>query len=212
VKVHNQVSRGELSAAVQRALGVTKPDSGVERFSETVDLVMNLWGMPEWAYLRHELLAGVKRAVPAGGAATFSGVGLCNTTPGLIVVVESITCWQVAGVATAADLYIALDSALSGTLGSSQLGSPRDSRWAPSVDIATPQAVVRYGTPAAVPTSRGLESLIFSANNQTAAFVTALPIVLEPGTGVFALQRTANLFFEASFGWRERKAYPGELV
>lgn len=205
-ELHNEIRQGTLSVAATRALGVTRL-GGIERFSETITPVLNLWGMPEWAYLRGESLAAWSRFVAAGGAATFAGAFLCNPLANkLLVVVEALS-----GVpaTTQLQLVMALDADVSGVYGSSSFGALRDRRPVgrfPTVSTA----IIRYGTPAALPTSQIIEHQQ-SAAATTKAFLS-VPIVLPPGTAVGVHDPVANEQLFANFTWRERPPYPGELI
>lgn len=209
-QIHNELRKGWLSEAVNRALGRTR-EGGVERVSETCDVVLNPWGMPEWAYLRAEQLWGVRRAVSAGAAATFAAAAICNTTikpNDYIVVVESI------GVLTAASgdeasLYLDTDANLAALLTSSQNVLLRDTRFFP---LRSPvQPVVRY-LPVAVPgTLVGPLDAVQGVATSYGFMSAALPLILHPGHGAVVFTNNDAASMNVIFGGRTRKAYPGEL-
>lgn len=209
-QIHNELRKGWLSEAVNRALGRTR-EGGVERVSETCDVVMNPWGMPEWAYLRQEQLWGVRRAVTAGAAATFAAAAICNTSlkpNDYIVVLESVSVLTAAAGDEAA-LYLDTDVNLAALLTSSQNVFLRETRFFP---LRSPvQPVVRY-LPVAVPgTLVGPLDAVQGAAAAYVPFGVGLPIILHPGHGavVFTNNDAANM--NVVFGGRTRKAYPGEL-
>ena len=57
-RLHNALTRGAISDALKRAVGDTRSQGGVERYSETLEPVLDLWSRPEWAILRDEILWG----------------------------------------------------------------------------------------------------------------------------------------------------------
>lgn len=206
-QIPNEIRKGTLSDCIVRALGITRTPSGVERFSETLGPVLNPWGMPEWAYLRQEKLCAVRRSAAAVALNT-SGVAICNTTPGLIVVVEQIGTYSLSAT-WGHDLGLATDALISAKLTNSQLGFIRDTRWN---DVLTGQAIIRYGDALVPPATRGPMETLNGTANVPQYFLSAVPIILHPGQGAVVLGGVVNQTVVVNFGWRERKAYPGELV
>lgn len=87
---HNELRRGEVSRALKNALGDTR-QGGLERYGETLTPAIDLWGRPEWAFLRDEHLWGFSQTVAAvvgeqGGVAVVNPAGSNR-----IVVVEGAT-------------------------------------------------------------------------------------------------------------------------
>lgn len=86
-QIHNVLRRSSYSAAFSKAVGDTR-EGGVERYSETLQGVLDLWGRPEFALLRGENLWSGFQSVGAGGAGTFARLGIFNPAgSGLLVVV-----------------------------------------------------------------------------------------------------------------------------
>lgn len=204
MKTHNQISRGDLSSAVTRALGITQTEGGLERFSETVDVALNPWQQPEWSYLRGETLCAASRS--AGLVAGEVG-WIAVTNPagsGILVVVE----YAQMRLATA-QLEIATEAELLATLGAAILSNSiaRDTRGGASpVLLKVPRAVTSSGTDVALTVGRALD-------RQAAGIpFESLPVVLSPGWGVVVISTAIATAVEACFKWRERKAYPGELI
>lgn len=138
MRVHNQISRGDLTAAATRALGVTKNEGGVERYSETVEIVMNPWGMPEWASLRGEY-QGATREVVAGVAAELGMIAIVSpASSGLLVVVEYA---QFRGT-TGAQLELVAEANIVASLLTPGTPLPRDTRGGATW---VPQAPARAG-------------------------------------------------------------------
>jgi len=207
-RVHNQISRGDLTQATTRALGVTREAGGIERYSETLTPVMNPWGMPEWAYLRGEALCGFLRVAPLL-AAEFGVVGIgVPAGSNLIVVVEAAGFGGSA--AMSAELQFMSDAVLSGTAATATAGVTRDRRAGGPSFIS--RALVRFGTDPAANIGSPVDRATMGANASIAQFGVALPIVLTPGRAVAIVGQTVALDLTGIFAWRERLAYPGELV
>jgi len=204
-KVHNQISRGDLTVALTRALGVTRIEGGVERFGETVTPVLDLWGQPEWFIHRNELLAGMISQQLAV-AAEFSAVALINpATSGLLVVVEAVTGRAFALMTLSLEVTseVVIRAALAGV---ETRGLYLDRRR----NTVSSRVTVLIGSEATA--VGGQVEIITPPAAVTGAFSASLPIILPPGQGCVVRGNTLNTSMDASFGWRERVAYPGELV
>ena len=199
-KIHNQISRGDVSKAVTAALGVTKPDvGGVERFSETCDVVMNPWGMPEWAFLRGERLQGFQGGITLI-AGEFAEVALVNPAGSNVLVVLEYA--ELRGLAYA--VQVAQEAVWAATLTTVLPGGIfRDTRW-PATSLGG-AARIRTGTDASAVLGTTIDEK--SSNVPT----IAVPVILAPGWGVALVAAVVNTTITYVLGWRERKAYPGEL-
>jgi hypothetical protein len=199
-KVHNQISRGDVTNAVQRALGITKPDTaGVERYGETLGPVLDIWRQPEWAFLRGERLQGFSASVGAI-AAEFGYAALVNPAgSNVIVVVEAVMAFGTAFY----QVELAQEATWAATLAAILPGGIfRDTRWFPGALGGS--ARIRTGTdPSSV--------LGTSIDQQRNLPAINLPVVLGPGWGLAVAADVVNVVLPYVFGWRERKAYPGEL-
>jgi hypothetical protein len=209
VKVHNQISRSaELTAAVTAALGITKVEGGVERFSETVDLVMNLWGMPEWAFLRTERLCA-RSLFQTAVAAEFSMIALLNPVgSGHLAVVEAAHSSQVNS-----KFQCCTEAELATLAGRTQVAHARDRRWGRGALSAAgafnSTCVVANGTdPTEALNASGIFFETISVLGQPAACV---PVVLNPGHAFVISGSTVNTSLFGNLVWRERRAYPSEL-
>jgi len=200
---HNELRRGPWSNAVSNALGDTK-GGGLERYGETMQPVLDLWRLPEWAFLRRERLCAIVRTEGAV-AGEFSGAGIVNPAgSGAIVVLEGAS-------ADAAGVLIfqmqTLAEFQAATLATVTKGNVRDRRW---VDLAaTTIANVVGGSDAAAGLGLTIEQRR-SSGNMTLSF-ESLPIVLPPGFGVVLMCLTVLTAATFNFSWRERNALPGEL-
>lgn len=200
MRVHNQISRGDLTAAATRALGVTKNEGGVERYSETVEIVMNPWGMPEWASLRGEY-QGATREVVAGVAAELGMIAIVSpASSGLLVVVEYA---QFRGT-TGAQLELVAEANIVASLLTPGTPLPRDTRGGQRGFLKPLRARVWVGT------NVGAWGVPIDEQSTGIAFIN-LPVVLSPGWGLVITASAVNTLTQGIFGWRERTAYPGEL-
>lgn len=206
-QIHNELRRGTLSVALTKALGDARGAGGIERYGETLTPVVDLWSLPEWAYLRTEVLGAQSRIVAAG--ANNGAIAICNPVGNRsLVVVEDISYW-VAAATSAVALYLATDS--NAVLTSSQLCSRRDNR--PALDDGTApltlvtRTLLRYadGTIAAIPPDWNLElERITALAAMGVASFRSLPIVLAPGRMLVVYDVTAAQGFIANFKFRER--------
>jgi hypothetical protein len=207
VKVHNQISRGELTNAMTRALGVTRVEGGVERFGETVTPTLDLWQQPEWALLRQEFYAGMEQT-QAAVAAEFGCVALINpATSGLLVVVEGVNA-RATVTNMSFILEVATEAVIRAALGGVETrGLFRDRR-----KFAVSSRVTTLIGSEATSVGGSLEQFAPTGSGVSGVFTTALPLILPPGHGCVVRGGTLNLAMAVSYGWRERVAYPGELV
>lgn len=207
MKLHNALKRGWLTHAVTRALGEGDSEGAVERFGETVTPVVNPWGMPEWAALRGEQLAGC-RTFQNLVAAEYAAVALMNPAgSGMIVVVEAIS--FNAGATAQAQLEVVADSVISGTLLTvTNPSCSRDRRFKGISGLT--RATFRQGSDAASTFGAQLETQGFTGS-LFSQFVVGLPLILRPGDDCLVVLQTVNLAMTVCWAWRERLAYPGEL-
>lgn len=202
--VHNEIRKGWLSEAVNRALGRTR-DGGVERVSETLDIVMNPWGMPEWAYLRGEILGAA--ALFVGAIAAEYGYAVLHNPPGSgrIITVEAAGITNNAGTGQLV-LLAEADYLLLGL--TPTLGYYRDPR-----NTVYPHAIINrifVGTHT-VQLGSYLDHTLWAAG-PTAYFMAGVPCILPPGFSIAVRNGSVNIAQLAILSWRERNAYPGELV
>lgn len=208
--IHNQLSRGNWSDAVKRALGVPKDAGGIERYGETLTPTIDLWERPEWAFLRSEALCGLTGTVAAGGATTLAAASLINPSgSNLIVTIDSITASVpvVSGVRIALDTQAALVALVPTLLGG---GAFKDTRWSKLAAGGASRAQVRTGVPVG-----GLGVAIYQLNQPALTpftYETSRRIVLSPGFGVAVQNLDDAAVLDFCFEWRERTALSGELV
>jgi len=209
--LHNAITRGQLNAAVLKALGIVKGDEeGLSRFSETLQAIIDPWSQPEWNYLRGDNLFAINVGSPLI-AAELSMTALVNPAgSGLVVVLEKATAGSTLTLQTMG-ITIQTEAVINATLASSGTGLCRDTRRGVGAGPPNPQsrAVVRIGSDPAI-LAAALEQIVPPAGT-FGAFALALPIVLLPGTGAVISGNTVNLGIATNYGWRERSAFKGEL-
>ena len=93
---HNELNRAvEIDHAVRVIVSETDSESKVERFSETLTPILDIWSRPEWAFLRNEVLFSVGPQTSAAVAAQSSFVQLFNpVTSTRIVLVPGLKPWS----------------------------------------------------------------------------------------------------------------------
>jgi len=204
-RVHNELNRGDLSSALKLALGATKGEGGIERYGETLDPILNLWGMPEWAFLRNERLSALTSQQPAV-AAEFGIVGIGNPlNSNTIIVVETVS--STSGAIISLRLEVVAHTVIAATVVTAAgVGSLRDRRF-----LGPGRTHFVTGTDAAAPPfGATVEIRAPAAANHWVDF-NVLPVVLKPGDDLVVVGATVNNTVAVNFGWRERQAYPGEL-
>jgi hypothetical protein len=202
--LHNELRRTPLPGALSRALGLTKGVEGLERISETLDVGLDLWALPEWAYLRRERLCSGWQS-QAGVAGEYSAISLVNPAgSGMILVAERAV--GVVGAAMYVNTTIYGAAAAIGAAGTSLAN--RDTRWEPATN--RPVGQLWLGTTAAAPGGAYSLSGLQGSTTVNSDAVLA-PVVLGPGTALIIWGGTVNTSLRYTVVWRERRAFPGEL-
>jgi len=191
-----------VQAAYAAAIGERQADfSGIERAGETLTPIIDLWGLPEWAYNRGEVRGfdHVEQAAVAGAA---SLVGIVNPVgSNRIVVVDLCAVWAVAAsnasVRSLTAAQAAIDMPNAGT------ALPLDTRW----PVQTAQRTIQGS--AAAPAGSLLDVIAWAANLY--GYGDAVPYILKPGAALSVGHNTVNILIRAKFRWRDRAAFPGEL-
>jgi hypothetical protein len=205
-EIHNGIKyETGVLGALALAAGLSREESGVERLSESLTPIMNIWDLPEWAILRGELLLGRGILSPAGGAATFAGGSVLNPAgSGKIAVITHCT----ASVPAVAEIAASRDTetSINTQFGTFVTSGRRESRAA-----SKGRCLAGFGAPATTLTGDVLYRQNVLAN--TVLEISELVgVVLSPGTGVFVQNALANSLIYVTFGWRERMTLPGELT
>jgi hypothetical protein len=206
---HNALKYGSpISKGAAAALGGGYGEVGISRMSETLQPVANLWQVPEWAYLRNEYLFATRVSSPAV-ALRFSGIELVNPLGSqVIAVLEGVHLDSASTLAV--DLQMDTGAALGTTATTRGLG--RDGRLftrnTPNVTLSRLTVVTGdFAAGANTPQDRLLD--ISPSFPQIPALG---PWVITPGTKLFLLAAIAANVVAAALFWRERQAFPGELI
>jgi len=204
--IHNELKRGPIAEGLKKAIGQHKQgEGGLERWSETLQGIVNPWGLPEWAFLRSERLSAMTAQQPAV-AAEFGITGIGNPlNSNAIVVVEAVS--ATAGALISLRLELVAHTVIAATVVTAAgVGSLRDRRF-----LGPGRTHFVTGTDAAVPPiGVAVEIRAPAAANAWVDF-NCLPIVLKPGDDLVVVGQTLNTSVAMNFAWRERAAFPGEL-
>lgn len=205
--IHNQLDHSaELVGGISVAAGLGRDKDGVIRLGETLEPNIDPWSQPEWAYLRGERLGSIPLFSPAV-AAEFSIIALGNAAgSGNIVVVEDVI-FQAATPGTIVRAEVVADTVVAATLSAAAFSvSGRDRRFGST----SGRTFLKSGSDLANTFGAALEH---SSNpvNEFRKFECATPCILKPGDDLLIIVQTVNIALNASFQWRERKAFNGEL-
>ena len=206
--LHNQLP-GPFSEAANRATGRIR-EGGLERLSEELSCGLDLWGLPEFFYLRREAHAGFGILVAAGAATTFASCAVISPAAlDLLVCVDLVTAIPPA-VSVPVRLALETESAIVAALGTATVGSLKDTRWVKPGIASSPQAIIRHGTTAVTLGSTFWRAGITANLNLDIPSVRG--VVLSPGFGLVVQTTDDAAALEVSIQWRERRAFSGELV
>lgn len=204
--IHNALRRGRLSKALSQVVGDTRSDGGLERYGETLQGIIDLWGEPEWAFSRQEKLWTFHLSAIAV-VAEGSIVALTNPVgSGLLVVVEKITACN----GTAAGQVIigmADRAALAATLTASTQTFTRDQR----APVQTPPEAWSGSDPTVPFGGITYDMVISAAANQREPFISP-PYIIVPGRGLLVQGNGLNQGIITTWVGRTRIAERGELV
>lgn len=211
--IHNQLSRGAFLSAIKNALGGAKGEGAIERFSETIGPIIDVWSLPEWAFLRDERLGAAQENRNAD-AANLGFVGIRNPTPGagepstLLVTVDDI--WVVNANAAAQQFFVSVSRDGTPLLANQAPGRVRDLRYAPPL-IVTGRTSVLSGDGVEAATTWDADLLLLTVPGNSVFHVTDFPVILKPGSQLGVNSVVINQTVRATFAWRERTAFAGEL-
>lgn len=201
--VHNALyGYPALLVGIRRALGADAEVS-VERLSETLDVALDPFALPEHMVLRGEL-GGCGNLAGNAAVGLYTGVQLFNpANSGRLCVIEAI---NAVCVNNGQVQLMRHDTAFVDAVGAPQ---PTDTR-VPTTRLVC-QLRVEAGGDVGVQLGR-LTMLAEQAANVTGFYQwMGKPFVLGPGTGVYVRNSAVNVAINSSFQWRERQALPGEL-
>lgn len=193
---------------MKAALGDTQGTSGIERFGETIEPIVDLWGQPEWALLRRENLFG---DVHTAGAvvAEFTWVAVVNPAGTRhLVILERARVGAGAGMTANMASMLAADVAATTALVKRVALS--DLRTAVSSGSAVLRGVAElWAGSDPVNTGNANDIAVIQTTSNDAAFQN-LPLVIPPGFAVVFQGNTVNTSLRVSVSGRERTVLPGE--
>jgi hypothetical protein len=206
--IHNAIKYSSpLLRAYSRVVGLGEDEEGTVRLGETLTPVLDIWSLPEWAFNRGELI-GVTRVTKAAVAGEFSIIGiLCpSAARRRLVVVEKAG--VVSTVAGGCILELCTEAQLNALTAAAQtVGSSRDRRA--GADSAT--QTISGSAVAQTTGGRVIDAALSTTGGTAGPFEFGLPVILPPGFALAIVGRAANELIIATFAYREREAFPGEL-
>jgi hypothetical protein len=205
--VHNAMRRAtELLRGSKLAFGLDSQSGGLERLSESLQLVADILEKPEWQYLIGRRKFCTARAVAAAGAnyATVSmrlpasANMLCIIPPGLTV------CDHTAIAGSAIEVGSSTYAAMTAFTPNAATPAPHDTRMRALTSITE----ARWGNPAAT-----VGSTIGYLQCGSAGFpaLQHFPLILTPGNSFYWFALGQNKPYEFNIPFIERELLPGEL-
>lgn len=207
-QVHNELRRGPLGSALKNALGDTRSESMLERWGETMQPVLDLWAMPEWAYLRRDYLWSIRR-VQGAIAAEFGGVAIVNPVGSkALLVLEGA---QITAAGAAGKFFLthilAADVATYTKVGPLWTRDQRVGQLTATTGLVN--AELYAGTDPVGFAANAVE-VIWCPTAGTSPFLTP-PYIIRPGGGIAFECGTVNVAFDSAFWGRWRQAPPTEF-
>lgn len=207
--VHNALRHStDLIRGVRRAIGLGSDDDGLERLSETLQLGASPWDIPEWSFNRQEgLFAGTASAAANAGTKSFAQLRVPAGSNFLAVVTKILLLGD-----PAASIRLDLSPATPAG-GAGAKGWSRDTRANPGLGVATGAISVCTVIAGTDITGLGIPvTPIFLRVPLGEMLILDDSYIIHPGEALMVYGGVVNLAVTASFLWRERRAYPGELV
>lgn len=196
--LHNGLtSNPALQAAYRRALGeMSQGFSGLERGSESLQPIMDLWALPEWAIFRGEILFSRCGAqIGAPGAGVFASHELVNPAGSnvLVVVLELVNLGASIDVSVDSGTALGALQTLRGVANDArfpQLGEVSQSTWVRGNTLVAPVA---------------LSQDLLGTN-----FKSSRPYIIQPGKKLICITNAANQASQVSILWYERRLVNNE--
>lgn len=207
-QLHNAIKYGTaILRGYSRAIGLDEGEEGAIRLGETITPVLDLWRLPEWAYLRADRLMGGAFDVTSIVTEVPSAL-LYNPAASQLLGVVTRIMFQNITVATTFLLAFVRAAVIPAGFVVNNSG-PLDTRDAQL--IAAAGSVLQVAQDSEVAGTTGginfdtISAVIGQRHEDTQ------PIVLAPGTGLLLTgQANAVNTIRGSFRWRERAFFPGE--
>lgn len=212
-RIHNQLTRGPWSSAIQAALGDSKAEGGIERYGETLTPIVDLWSQPEFAFLRVEHLGACHfTSVAVVAELSFVAVGpnLNDTTS--VVVVEAIS----ARTTPPGTVFIANSTRafMSASQAPTESNVPnRDQRYAGTQIAVTRNVAVStwVGSDAIVLASGGVLEEMFNPTSNVPVTSFMAPFIVKPGGALVVQCSATNTLLAVNIKLRIRSAFGSEF-
>lgn len=204
-QLHNELNpRAGLSKAVRAILGSIDHEGGLERFSETLSLEMDLWSRVEWALPRGEV---VWEMCPTASAVALNNSFIAMLNPVGSAAIVVIDGYQIVGQAVAQDVQLAFGNVPPG----SAVGRPfcMDTRRVNAIAANSTTTIAEAGQFGAIIGTNFRHHILAAGNDQTPL---PLGIVLTPGFFVIWETTAQNVALQVNIRGREYKAQSSELV
>jgi hypothetical protein len=210
-QVHNELRRGPFSGALKVILGDTHNEGGIERYGETLQPMVDLWGRSEWARrLNRRLFAGSVGTGPTAGEQSMHAIVNPAVSPDLIVLEQL---GILVGAATTVRITpTVLLTDITATLAISLATQARDNRW------WRDPLTVGYQTLAQIFSGSNAGTLGGITTEQVIGLTTGfseartLPYIIRPGTALLIENLTVNISLTVNVSGVVYTGQPGELV
>lgn len=205
--IHNALRRGGLSHALTSAVGDTKAEGGLERYGETLQPVIDLWSLPEWAFLREEAICGGQFFVTSA-AGTLSEALLMNpTNSGFLLILKRVH-WTFTSAGTQTFFRRLNQGTLPAGFVATNSG-PLDFRDARLIAVPSTVGVVAQAANAAADGGIAFDSFSQAVNER---IEDTQPVVIAPGTGFLVTVSAVGVnTMIGGFRWLERRLLTSEV-
>lgn len=217
--VHNGITQYTGLLRGFRQLFGESAEFAVERLSETIQPVLDVFGAPEWALHRGERLCWGYVNDLAAGAGQYSAVGFRNPAgSNRLCVLEAV---DMVPQVSALHYFVFVAFNLGHSPDSTQTGAVRDSRqgfngWQTAGLLTTKTGAAGAAALGGVtgPWAKGILTLAPVGDQNHLTFgqhgARLSGLVMHPGSDVVIQMQTQNNGIEGTFYWRERQLLPGE--
>lgn len=194
----NLIQRGDLLQRLLRGLEIKGQRSASLTLDPNVVPVVMLENLEDSQFLEPKSPGWFYAQRPGAVAGQLTGIGISNSNPEVIVVVER--CEVVAAVSLDFDLYTSTNAGAEGGLATIEFAS-----WADTRRAGTPPFIAIYGSSVAgvAPVENVINRLRWvSGANPTVLVENHNPVIVGPGKALVLQTTTANAAFQAVFAGR----------
>jgi len=200
-QIHNELTRaGRILVGIKNILGVRDTESGVERFGETLQPILDPWSQPEFAWSNRHFLRGATITDAADVANISSVLLFLPANVSTLVIVEHIF------VNTSAAQTIIFAVGSLDAPDTEQAGIPRDTRDG----FSTGPSVARIGPRTAAALGGDSTLLAFPTDSSFRLELHHPGIVLTQGTELVIGHAAVNRAITVAMWWREYESFPTE--